>query len=367
MDKIYCVSDTLTDKNPTKIMLTIGKTYEKIRTTSDGKFVVINDNGVEGKYSPNRFDSIKQYFEVLSNQLLEKESKNKGKIKVKNLYKYINEQRLNIIKLITDTCQNVVCDLSEYKTSRYFEKIVQDLLTASLSKVKGVTILPFNYLQYPDIKFKHYEKLYAIDIKTGVYSTAPAFDLAYISTYKESNLKYDGEWVVTISYDPNKNLEDSFVECYFNELHELVNTTKSGLVSCGGHQIKIRPINWDRIKKNNFKVKSREQLVKLIDKTLDIRLKNSKDKTIIQKQLNQLEKKGLVDKVFPHIRNHKTDTYKKKSEIEDLKKYLENLDIKNTSSKSKKNSIVEKTIEKDIKIWTSTSTNSYGLKINYNI
>jgi hypothetical protein len=356
MEKLYCVNDTISDKNSGKIRLTVGKVYEKIRTTINGEFIVINDSGVEGKYKPDRFYTAEQHTKLL----MGKKSQKSKKIKVNNLYKYINEQRLNIIKLITDTCQNVVWNISDYKTSKYFEKIVQDLLTASLSKVEGVTILPFNYLQYPDIKFKHYNKLYAIDIKTGVYSSAPAFDLAYISTYKESNLKYDGEWVVAISYDPNKNLEDSFVECYFNELHELVNTTKSGLISCGGHQIKIRPINWDKIKKNNFKFKSREQLVKLIDKTLDIRLKNSKDRTIIQKQLNQLEKKGLVDKVFPHIRNHKTDTYKKKSEIEDLKKYLESLDKKTNISK-------EVLIEKDIRIWTSTSTNFYGItNINYN-
>lgn len=361
MEKLYCVNDKMSDTNPGKIRLTAGKVYEKVRTTFNGEFIVINDSGVEGKYKPERFYTTEQHTKLL----MGKNSTKSKKIKVNNLYKYINEQRLNIIKLITDTCQNVVWNLSDYKTCRYFEKIVQDLLTTYLSKVEGVTMFTFNNSQYPDIKFKHYDKLYAIDIKTGVYSAAPAFDLAYISTYKESNLKYDAEWVVAISYDPNKNLEDSFVECYFNELHEIVNITKSGLVSCGGHQIKIRPISWDKIKNNNFKVKSREQLIKLIDKTLAIRLKNSTNRTIFQKQLDQLKKKGSVDKVFPHIRNHKTDTYKKKSyknksELEDLKKYLDSLDKKTNSSK-------KVSIEKDHKIWTSTSTNFYGItNINYN-
>ena len=70
MDKLYCVSDTLTDKNTTRIMLTIGKTYEKIRTTSDGRFVVINDNGVKGKYTPDRFDTIEERRDRVLSELL---------------------------------------------------------------------------------------------------------------------------------------------------------------------------------------------------------------------------------------------------------------------------------------------------------
>lgn len=366
MDKLYCIDDILTYQNPTKIALTMGKTYERIRTTSDGRFVVINDYGVEGKYQPSRF---RKQHEVVLNELLEKESKDKSKIKVKNLHKFINKERTNIIKLIKEAT-GYVWNLSDYTTSKYYEKMAQDILIARLSKIDGIVIYPFNTLEYPDIKFKHNGKLYAIDIKTGVYNTQPAFDLAYISTYKKSNLKYETEWVLTISYDPNQNLEDSFVDCYFNELHELVNTTKLGFVSCGGNQIKARPISWDRIKKNDYKVKSRNKLVELMDKTLDNKLKDNRYKATLLKQLEQLEKKGSVDKTFTYVRKHKTDTYKSEVEInslDELKKYLENLDKKNTSSKSKKTSIVEKTIEKDIKIWTSTSTNSYGLKINYNI
>ena len=71
MDKLYCKRDTLNYyENSPKILLTVGKLYHKIRTTCHGDFVVINDNGVKGKYTPDRFDTISEYRERILNQLL---------------------------------------------------------------------------------------------------------------------------------------------------------------------------------------------------------------------------------------------------------------------------------------------------------
>jgi len=75
MEKLYCVDDTMSDKNPGKIRLTVGKVYEKIRTTINGEFIVINDSGVEGKYKPDRFYTAEQHTKLLMGKKTQKSKK----------------------------------------------------------------------------------------------------------------------------------------------------------------------------------------------------------------------------------------------------------------------------------------------------
>jgi hypothetical protein len=63
---------------------------------------------------------------------------------------------------------------------------------------------------HPDIKFKHNDRLFAID-KTNSYNKQPAFNLSYIWTYKKSNLIVCCR--MGINYNQMiliKNLEDYF-------------------------------------------------------------------------------------------------------------------------------------------------------------
>lgn len=207
-----------------------------------------------------------------------------------------------------------------------FESISVNVVKNVLREnIPGVEIIDKSPSRYPEIEFKILDKLYAIDIKTSYSDNNPAFDLAYFSKYEqEMHNKYEQDWVIAIKHLKDEKTEDSVDQIFFNRLYELVNLKKNGLITNGGHAVKVRPISWKNMKSENFKIESREMLLQKINETLVTLLKNKKYKKVIEKQLSNFHKKENN-----RIRNNRMkdsiDEYV--AVIQIFKKY-KNLDIK---------------------------------------
>jgi hypothetical protein len=197
-----------------------------------------------------------------------------------------------IVSEITNFCKNTKEKSRANSTSRHYEdictKIINDILKKNLPEV-NLIMTPRS--EYPEIRFQYQDKKYAIDIKTAKNENSPAFDLCYISTFELERFNdYEEEWILSVAYDGFKDIHESFVDCHFNKLHNLVNKTKEGLISCGGHAVKVRPITWSCIRNEEFKIDSREYLLELIKNTYQEKNKIDKYKSVMDKQILNFNK-----------------------------------------------------------------------------
>lgn len=228
--------------------------------------------------------------------------------KVENLKGLIISEVTNYFKNTKKT--------TDKSSSKYYEDVCTSMIINILKKhLPEVTINSKSKREYPEVEFTYDNKLYAIDIKTAKNDTKPAFDLCYVSTFELERFNcYESEWILSIAYDGQKEIHNSFVDCHFNNLHSLVDKTKNGLLLCGGHAVKVRPLTWSEIRNENFKIKSRKELLDLSKKTYQEKNKVEKYKLIMDKQLSNLNnpkrkskfqnEEGLVDYIFnvsPHL------------------------------------------------------------------
>jgi hypothetical protein len=190
---------------------------------------------------------------------------------------------------VSKACTKISNSLNR-KASKHYEylcsKVIIDIITQKLPEVE---IIPTSERVYPEILFTHEGKNYAIDIKTANGAKNPAFDLCYLATYKQESEIYEQEWILSVEYDANKDVHKSFIDCHFNRLYELVSVTKAGILSCGGHKVKIRPISWKCIRSGQFTVTSKSQLISLIDKTVPVKYSIGKYKKEMDFQTNNLQ------------------------------------------------------------------------------
>jgi hypothetical protein len=185
----------------------------------------------------------------------------------------VESLRSNFIDQMKKKSTRTDIELNSY--SKFFEdvgiEIVEDIL-----KSNGYTIIPTPRNQYPEVKFTDGKSLYAIDIKTARACSDPQFDLCYLSLYEEMNYKaYDEEWVLIVKYDSNKTINTSLVDCYFEKLHNVAALQKTRqyagrVLSKGGHELKIRPLSWQKIHDRNFDITDKEKFLELIKYTQEI-------------------------------------------------------------------------------------------------
>lgn len=239
----------------------------------------------------------------------------------------INSLREEIEYMIEDILSKEYYVVNTTKPSKYFEfacqQIIRDFLILHIPNIEYFEFIPS---EYPDIKFKVDGLLYAIDVKTAKYDKGPAFDLAYLSTYEEDNLNYEAEWVISIAYDPSLPVRDSLKSCYINELYEIVSVKSDGTLICGGDEIKLRPLKWSKIKHQDYIVSSREELLKLVRKTIAIKCNTKKysDKIVEQKS------KGVKKKFGHNRQNIRNEDKQLLSLMKHIRKYIDkhNLDIR---------------------------------------
>ena len=194
------------------------------------------------------------------------------------------------ISEITKASNEVIGNIHK-KAAKHYEylccKVIIDIITERLPEVE---IIPTSERVYPEILFTHQGKNYAIDIKTASNNVrTPAFDLCYLTTYKQECENYEQEWVISVAYDNNKEVYKSFVDCHFNRLYQLAGVTKSNILSCGGHKVKVRPISWKSIRNDKFTISNKEQLIRLIDKTVIVKYKVDKYRKEMDFQVNNLQ------------------------------------------------------------------------------
>lgn len=226
-----------------------------------------------------------------------------------NIEKEINKLIPHILKEVRDhisdvntwkpkvrTKLNIKTGAIEDNYGRYYEEIGRYILKDVITKnIPGVVIHKFSSYYYPDFHFSYDGKNYAIDIKSARMENKPAFDLFYLSTYEIENIKeYEQEWVLIFRYDRKISAKDSFVECYMDQMHLFANINTNGGVSFGGNKIKARPLSWKDIENKNYKVKSKEELLKLVKNSCLELSKDTSKRDIINGQIS--EYKNYINK-----------------------------------------------------------------------